>query len=553
MTRVFAVARADFLERTRRYSFLITLLVMIWGAYVFLPPNHARYATFELGGHRGIYNSAWVGSLVAMLSSVFLSIAGFYLTKNTVERDRRTGVGQILAATPLGRRAYVFGKALSNFAVLSAMVAALAVASLGMQLVRGESRSIDLIALLSPFLLITLPALALTAAAAVLFEVFRLTRGGFGNVLFYLLFMVMFGVTTAGLKPEAAYLDPLGKDILIRDAKAACAVAYPEYQPTRDGMSVGFHFRSNNRIWDLKTFEWKGGRWSARDVAARLAWMLVAMGLVMIAAWRFDRFDEARSPGREKRPRRGAQPALLLANGADAEIAVANGAGARLTAPAREAPARRSLGARLLGATRATALAPLIGAEFALLTRGQNFWWYLIAAALIALSLFLPLAAVRMPVLPLLWVWPVLIWSAMGSREVRNGTDGLLFSSARPLRRQLPAAYLAGVGVAVLIGAGVALRFTLARDFASLGAWGAGALFIPAFALASGVWTGGRKMFEILYLVLWYGGPMNQTPELDFMGVTAAGAASRTPMIFLGVALALLILAAVGRTRQIRS
>jgi MYXO-CTERM domain-containing protein len=92
----------------------------------------------------------------------------------------------------------------------------------------------------------------------------------------------------------------------------------------------------------------------------------------------------------------------------------------------------------------------------------------------------------------------------------------------------------------------------LARDFASLGAWGAGALFIPALALASGVWTGGRKMFEILYLVLWYGGPMNKTPELDFMGVTAAGAASQTPMIFLGVALALLVLAAVGRTRQLR-
>jgi hypothetical protein len=202
--------------------------------------------------------------------------------------------------------------------------------------------------------------------------------------------------------------------------------------------------------------------------------------------------------------------------------------------------------------TRATALLPLVGAEFALLTRGQSRWWYLVAMVLIALSLFLPLAAVRMPILPLLWVWPVLIWSGMGSREVRHGADGLLFSSARPLRRQLPAAYLAGVGVTVLIGAGVALRFALSGDLAALGSWGAGALAIPAFALASGVWTGGRKFFEIVYLLLWYGGPMNRTPELDFMGVTAAGAASVVPKAVLGLAVALLALAAIGRVRQIR-
>ena len=64
---LFQLVRADFLERVRRQSFLVTLGFAIFAAYMFLPPNHARYATLNLAGHRGIYNSAWVGSLVAML------------------------------------------------------------------------------------------------------------------------------------------------------------------------------------------------------------------------------------------------------------------------------------------------------------------------------------------------------------------------------------------------------------------------------------------------------------------------------------------------------
>src|SRR5262249_46953150 len=84
------LARADFLERIRRHSFLVTLGFTVFSGYMFLPPNHSTYATLNLSGHRGIYNSAWVGSLVAMLSVTFLALAGFYLVKNAVEHDRRT-------------------------------------------------------------------------------------------------------------------------------------------------------------------------------------------------------------------------------------------------------------------------------------------------------------------------------------------------------------------------------------------------------------------------------------------------------------------------------
>jgi hypothetical protein len=84
---LYHLARADFLQRTRSYGFLITLGLMLYVAYVFVPPNHSSYSTMSISGHRGLYNSAYLGSLMALLISPWLSLAGFYLVKNAVGRD----------------------------------------------------------------------------------------------------------------------------------------------------------------------------------------------------------------------------------------------------------------------------------------------------------------------------------------------------------------------------------------------------------------------------------------------------------------------------------
>ena len=149
--------RADYLERVRRHGFLITLGVTVWFAYISMPPNHSRYMTLQIAETRGIYNSAWVGCLTALLTTAFLSLAGFYVVKNAVARDRATGVGQILATTPLTKPLYTLGKAASNFAVLATIVGVVAIASIGMQLLRGEDRSMNFLQLALPHLVVTLP------------------------------------------------------------------------------------------------------------------------------------------------------------------------------------------------------------------------------------------------------------------------------------------------------------------------------------------------------------------------------------------------------------
>lgn len=98
----------------------------------------------------------------------------------------------------------------------------------------------------------------------------------------------------------------------------------------------------------------------------------------------------------------------------------------------------------------------------------------------------------------------------------------------------------------------VGLRLLLASEWSHLLAWGVAALFVPTLALALGIWGGSTKFFEALYVVWWYIGLASGLAALDFMGATQKAIARGMPSIYLGATAALLGLAALGRTRQIR-
>ena len=195
----------------------------------------------------------------------------------------------------------------------------------------------------------------------------------------------------------------------------------------------------------------------------------------------------------------------------------------------------------------------MLAAELRLAILSLPRVWLILAAGLAAACWVVPMPIARAWFLPFAWGWPLLLWSAMGTREARYQTAPLLYCSARPLRHQLPALWLAGVVVTLGMGLGVGARLALTGDFRGFLAWSVGVVFIPSFALAAGVWTKSGKLFEVLYLVIWYVGPMNRTPCLDFMGTTEATAASGASAGFATATLVLLICAFLGRRRALRS
>jgi hypothetical protein len=70
--------------------------------------------------------------------------------------------------------------------------------------------------------------------------------------------------------------------------------------------------------------------------------------------------------------------------------------------------------------------------------------------------------------------------------------------------------------------------------------------------LAAGVWTGNSRLFEIVFVALWYIGAINHLQALDFMGATGTAVAMRIPLAYMLVAIVLILLAFVGRQRQLQ-
>ncbi|RZD86705.1 hypothetical protein [Streptomyces albidoflavus] len=501
----------DFKDRVRRPVHLVVLLAAVGLGCLAVPPADGRWVILALGEYRGTYTSAYVGVATALAGGLWLTLGGFYVVRKGLARDEETRVGQILAATPARTVLLLAAKFLSNFLVLASMLGVLAVTALALQLVRGEDRGVDPVALFQPFLVMALPLLALTAAAALLFETVPVLRGGLGNAAWFCVALVV------GIKGQSA------------DAPFGGFGAGPAAGSLRAALSEEFGKAGDHTFSlgltqipePLTPFRWDGFTFGGDFLVSRLLLVAAAVALALLPALWFGRHDPTRGG-----PADGASPAA----DAPAPVPAYAPAPAAVFALPRTAAER---GGRTFGR--------LLAGEVRILVGGVSPWWWAVAAALTLAGLTLPLDAVTGLVLPAVWIWPVLVWSRLGSLPVEHGMEGLLGAYPAP-RRRLLAAWGSGVVLTAVLGVAPLLRMAFAADLPGLAAWLGGVLFIPSLALLLGVVCRTHRVFQVVYLPLWYL-VVNQVAALDFMGaVREAGVpAGPTPLFPL---LALLLLGA---------
>ena len=75
-------------------------------------------------------------------------------------------------------------------------------------------------------------------------------------------------------------------------------------------------------------------------------------------------------------------------------------------------------------------------------------------------------------------------------------------------------------------------------------------LFIPALAFGLGTLSASPRLFEVVYLLLWYIGPMNHVATLDFTGMAPASRAAGYPWTYLAFSTLLFATATAARSRQ---
>ncbi len=465
MSAVLAVARADLLERSRTFATLTVLAVVLELGYLCVPDRGASYATVDLGGWRGIYNSAWMGVSTALLTASLLPLLGFFLIRPAQSRDALLGTYDLIVSAPLARVFVVLGKWLSNVAVLGAVAGLLAVAALVMQLVRGEDAHIELAAYAVPFALVTLPACAVGASLALVIAALPGLRGFAGGVVWFFVWSALIVVPLSSAGPSAAAFDPLGVTVLTHALLHAPGALVAGQ--SRSDLSIGISEPA------LHTFVFTQPVWTAAVGLQRAAWTAAAV-LIVAAASSF-----ALVPGAKRsRGRFEDVPATLAA---------------RLPLP------------------------PLVRAQFGAAIGHAGMLWCAGAAVLAVLALGAPADLLARAVVPLSWIWPIGPVAFATVMDARAGCDDVLRATPTPGWRRALARSTSCFLLMALPLAAVMLRAGPAGI-----AVPALAFSVAAVAVAAGTLTRSALLFEGTALLVWYAGAVNHVPFLDPAGITAA-------------------------------
>ncbi|HEX7643920.1 MAG TPA: hypothetical protein VF472_17080 [Burkholderiaceae bacterium] len=480
-----AIARADLVIRLRSPRFWIVLGLLVLATRAGFPGPDGLFTTAEVNGHyRAWYSSAWVGMLIGLLDALLLSLAGFYVIRGTVVRDIDTRVWQLLVATTMTRRGYLFAKWCSHMAVLLLMALVSLAVGLAMQWLRAEDRQFDLVEALKPIVLLALPALALTAAAAIWFDLLPPLRRTAGSVLFFFAWVATLAI---GTTDKAVWENPRGVRAFINDPAGMVVFlrgltrdAAPQLAEKKiDSFCLGCGEKAGE---DTDRFVWK--RWDPRpqDVVGRAFWLAVALAAVAAAS-----------------------PVLDWAGAR---------AGSPMEASGKKIPRNRPLRllTRALEPLQASLLGRMVSAELLLILRQRRILWWL---ALIVLSVLQAAAPADVAAIAVCLAWTlsldVLGHAALRDRE--NGTRELVFSAAGATWRIFSARVIVLFAMALSASLPALLRFAADMPAAALAILVVSAS-LTVWGIAFGALFGNARAFEIVFCVLLYHG-LNQGATLN--------------------------------------
>ena len=479
--RLAALLLADVRQRTRGPRFWWLLALLVAGAWFCLPatgnPDGMRVM---VGEARAFYSSAWVGMALALCGSTLLSLLGFYAVRGGIAHDIDSRGIEVLLATPMTRAGYLLARFLGMLVVFGLFLGAIAATGAVGQFVRGEVAVLRPFELVQPLLLVTLPALAVTATFAVWFDLMPALRSTLGNVLFLFVWVGLLvagaiaGEKSAGTPGFAAVTaDVAGISVMRTDILPVLAAQRP------DLVSNQFTIGGSGKDDPEARFEWDAWSPSALWWLSRGLLVALAIGLVLLATpW----LDAAAARPRQRHDA-GSRPGFRLR------------ALEPLLRPLDALPGGR-----------------LVGAELRLALRPRSAWWWMFALGAIVAQAAAPAEGSTIAWLLALGLTLPYVAHAM-VRDREAATDDLMAASL-----DVPARLVAArLGAALLLGLAVSIPSLLQAPFA-VAACVASVVGV-AFALAR--LSGNARAGELLFVLSAYVA-LNGVPVFQAFGAPAS-------------------------------
>ena len=482
MSAFYRIVYSDYLQRTRSYAFLITLAIALYAAYAFMPAPNADYTTVRVGHYVGVQNSAWTGYVTAMMSCTFICWIGFYLVNSGIQKDIQTGVGMIIATTGISNFRYLMAKALSNFLVLTSILGCTFLMSIALFSIRDTGYAFEPLQFIIPYLVIAVPSIFFFSALAVTAEVFLYRFSVLQNIgaFFFFCFIITLQLKVApifdilGVKPVTTAMEQ---------------TVLHQYKDTVAVSSIGFNFSKKSSI---SHFVFTGVNWPISIILSRIAVICAGLIFVFLSSLFFHRFD-IRERIKIKKKIKIIENPHPLKQLKDIRLS------------------------ELPPVVTSYKIMPFIKTELLMLFRkGPKWLWFINLGGMIAL-LFAPLEIAHQIILPVIWFLQVGRWADLSSKEKTNRIHYFTFASYKPLTRLLPAQIAAGIISALALALPLLLRYVVLMQFSAILSIVSGSVFVILLAVALGILSGGKKLFEIIFFLLTYFN-VNKVPFTDYFG-----------------------------------
>ncbi|WP_378173861.1 hypothetical protein [Aquimarina sp. SS2-1] len=469
MKSFLSTTKYDYLQRTRSYSFLVTLCISLAMAYTFVPEPNASYSTIRIADHVGYYNAGWFGYVTAIMTSIFLSLAGFYLVNSGIKTDQITKIGQITAATPVSNFRYLFSKVFSNFLVLSTIVVIVFIMSILLFFLYNEESPFILSQFIIPYLLIPIPAMFFIAVLAVVFEVIFKNYSVIQNIGFFFLFSGLM-ITTATEEIEFS-LDPFGTKIVMHHLEQSVRDILQTEKETE--LNIGYVL---GNIKETKKFEFNGITFPTIFIVSRIVWIFLGILLIRLISPFFHRFA-IKEKSRIVRS---------------------------IPKPLQKNNSKQILISSLQKSKPNYGILTLVNTEILMLLRTGKKWLWIINLIGMVLLGIIHIKIAFSIVLPVLWFLQVQRLSEISSKEVFYGVQHFTFTSYMPLRRLLASQIIAGIILMLFLALPLILRLSITLELQSIAHLVLGAVFIVLLAATLGILTNGKKLFEIIFFLITY-------------------------------------------------
>lgn len=459
---VWGVAKADFLERVRRFSFITSCALAVFFTFWFVPrPTGFTALVIEPNIFRQGSDPSWVPMSAAMCGGMMLCLFGFVYILNAVGHDRKSCILSLLRTSPTNRVAYLFGKLISDMLLLCCMLAAVMAGAFLIMEIQFPGRFLSPWDFFSPFLCVV-PGLLFVSAFALLMEcvpVFR-KRSGLSIALFLCLSVTLLTFAAMGIDPHRliSVFDFSGY-LWMRDSISAAARSMTGLGITHISVFTNSHVGGSN----LKVLAFHGLVPSVSHLLDKLVLIALSILITYLASHLLPKMEK---------------PAFL--------------------SKASPVPSKAIISSR----PKAPAYQGVLHAELRKLTGPQPVFWWVCATGLWIACLFSPMGTVRNTLFVLLFAFMIPIFSRMGCLEHQSGMTSILCTVPGAMLRQASACLRAGVMISLIAAFPMLIRLLFLADGAGLLSVLLFSLLVPSAALFLGEWTATNRVFEILMLIL---------------------------------------------------